>query len=334
MGKRTFFGLVFPMMVGAFIGAVLADAAAKPTPPDWFPWVVRILGAAALISGGCWAWLLFKDWHAGEVAKRAAEAAERLHHSLALDLSFDPNDPYCVQEFQLPVSQIKWGSTRLPVPDTNRNIPDSIDPPPISDVVLARLKLTNLREQPLWGVLVSVKVMGAQGQSVTFNGHPFPEHKLHQMFDDADVLDVSIIGGDIDPNGAIYVDLAMHLPKRGEIVVYYALPHLRMWLLDHALYQFEVTAKGFDDVDCRREVPRCQRTFVVGVDRNRRFVVDEQQIGSEYIGDTTPGQAIIAGTPSLLIRDLKILPSVSTAEMLPATPSQPSTPRTEEAPRQ
>jgi hypothetical protein len=158
------------------------------------------------------------------------------------------------------------------------------------------------------------------------------------MFDDADVLDVSIIGGDIEPNGVIYVDLAMHLPDRGEIVVYYALTHLRMWLLNHGLYQFEVTAEGFDDVDRRREVPRCQRTFVVGVDCKRRFTVDGHQIGSSNDVDGAPisGQAIIAGTPSLLVRDvtLPILQSGSTAEMAPVTPSQPSTPRTEEAPRQ
>jgi len=65
MGKRTFFGLVFPMIAGAFIGGVLADAAAQPTKPEWFLWTVRILGVLTVVLGACWGSLVAKDWHAG-----------------------------------------------------------------------------------------------------------------------------------------------------------------------------------------------------------------------------------------------------------------------------
>lgn len=290
------------------VGATVAVSPPQGGVPLWF-WV------GVLVIGGVGVLLLAACWTMGIEKSRTASAEKRFHESPALALTFDGVGTPCVYEFLTNVELIPLGTTHIHIADPKMPIVASTSGyPGVEHATDIRLRVTNLRKRRLHRVRVSVEVLTAEGE--TFD---FPEDWLHWMYDDTPAHQASVEGKEIDPGASKYVDLVMLLDGLAEMTVYFAQDGLRRTLLHHGFYQMRVTASGYDE-GTDKYAPPASQTFLVGVDTKRRLMVD--------------GNPVAPSAQPQLTQSRQILTAPSTAPMLPATRSQPSTPHTEEAPRQ
>jgi hypothetical protein len=243
--------------------------------------------------------------------------------SPALEISFASGDASCVHPFAAYLHEYWIGSHQIALPSPSKVDDRGTDFSnlfPIEPATTIRLHVQNLRGRRL--SCVQVRLLEVQ----TLDGYGTGRYSdwLKWMHDDVPNHPASTQGRSIEAHGDphSYVDLATKAHARTPYFLDYAILHLREASEAYGTLYVHLVATGKDD-ETGKPVPPRERAFTIEVD-------DKGSLKVVSVPVRGPGLP----PPPFEFRTT-ISQAPSSAEPLPVlTPSQPSDPRTEEAPRQ